>query len=261
MWIGDAVASLDDVLARTRERRLAELRAKSDGQPSQEWIKLLEDDNAALNDKVKELTKHLESLEKEKADLGDKIAHFEYEKECHRQRVTTAETEKRQLQTQLEAIESLTRLPESLFDIVNLIERIHAGQNTFTDRAKESARESNLNDIHKAWRCLWAMATTLYDLHFGGGVISTDLEQEFKSKTGFELSLREGKQTKEDKRLMALRKDQWKGKEIDITSHVKWGSKEPNLLRVHYCPEQDQQILVVGHCGDHLDTSGTRRKR
>ena len=37
----------------------------------------------------------------------------------------------------------------------------------FTDRAKEAARKSSFDDPAEAWKCLWAIATVLHDLHFG----------------------------------------------------------------------------------------------
>ena len=59
---------------------------------------------------------------------------------------------------------------------------------------------------------------------------------------------------------MALRKIVHNGKERDITPHVKAGNKA-RLLRVHFCVDQDEKQIIIGHCGDHLDTYGTRRRR
>jgi hypothetical protein len=59
---------------------------------------------------------------------------------------------------------------------------------------------------------------------------------------------------------MALRQDTWKGQEIDITPHVK-AEKRGKFFRVYYFTDQSQKVIVVGSCGDHLDTSGTRRRK
>ena len=71
----------------------------------------------------------------------------------------------------------------------------------------------------------------------------------------------EGKQTKNDKNLVKLRKLKYMGAEVDITLHVKYGSKAPKCLRVHFYADHERQMLVVGHCGDHLDTYGSQWAR
>ena len=45
------------------------------------------------------------------------------------------------------------------------------------------------------------------------------------------------------------------------TPHVKWGNEPPRLLRIHFFVDREQKSLVIGHCGDHLDTYGTRRRK
>lgn len=60
---------------------------------------------------------------------------------------------------------------------------------------------------------------------------------------------------------MKLKQDTYDGLPIDITAHVKCGdNRPPKLRRVYYYLHHDEKVLVVGHCGDHLDTAGTRRR-
>jgi hypothetical protein len=59
---------------------------------------------------------------------------------------------------------------------------------------------------------------------------------------------------------MALRRVRYDGQDVDITPHVKWGNRVPKLLRVHFYVDRQKGKLVIGHCGDHLDTYGTRRR-
>ena len=54
-----------------------------------------------------------------------------------------------------------------------------------------------------------------------------------------------------------MRKDFYKGQEIDVSPHVKHGTTPGNILRVHYYADLQDKVLVVGHCGDHLDTVRT----
>ena len=83
----------------------------------------------------------------------------------------------------------------------------------------------------------------------------------FTQKTGFELAWTETKQTKRDNKLMALRRIGYRGQQVDITPHVKWGNKPPKCLRVHFWVDRDGTQLVIGHCGDHLNTYGTHRRK
>jgi hypothetical protein len=48
--------------------------------------------------------------------------------------------------------------------------------------------------------------------------------------------------------------------DVGVVAHIKFGSKAPRLLRIHFALDRDSQRVIVGHCGDHLDTAGTRRR-
>jgi hypothetical protein len=76
----------------------------------------------------------------------------------------------------------------------------------------------------------------------------------------FELALTEGKQTKKDARLMALRKITHAGEEFDITPHIKYGNRKPKMLRLHYAIMREAKRLVIGHFGDHLENYSTRKQ-
>jgi hypothetical protein len=101
------------------------------------------------------------------------------------------------------------------------------------------------------------MATLLYDLHFQQQLPFREVAQKFRDSTGFELAVGESQTTKKHKKLGAMRKDFYKGEEIDISPHVKHGTSPGSILRVHYFVHQKEKLLVIGHCGDHLDTVRT----
>ncbi len=110
------------------------------------------------------------------------------------------------------------------------------------------------------WECLRAVATELYELVMQD-LSAQQIADEFRSRTPFDLTWTESKETKRDTRLVGLRKIIYEGQELDITPHVKWGNKAPRLLRVHFHVDRDRRRIIIGHCGDHLDTYGTRRRR
>ena len=41
---------------------------------------------------------------------------------------------------------------------------------------------------------------------------------------------------------------------------MKWGNRAPKLLRVQFYVDRQKGTLVIGYCGDHPDTYGTRRR-
>jgi hypothetical protein len=84
-----------------------------------------------------------------------------------------------------------------------------------------------------------------------------EIVQQFKAKTGYDLAPFEAETTKHNKKLAALRQDTFENQTIDITAHVKHRNAKPNLLRVHFFPHPKKKLLIVGHCGDHLETIKT----
>ena len=103
------------------------------------------------------------------------------------------------------------------------------------------------------------VATVLPRLAFDES--SKDLASEFQRRSGFELSLTEGKMTKKDQALAGLRKITFEGRQWNVSPHVKYGTKPPKCLRVHFALDTDEQRVIVGYCGDHMKTAGTKRRK
>jgi hypothetical protein len=57
---------------------------------------------------------------------------------------------------------------------------------------------------------------------------------------------------------MKLRERIYRGQVIDISPHVIWGNEMPKLLRVHLHVYRPNSVIVVGHCGDHLEVASTK---
>ena len=130
--------------------------------------------------------------------------------------------------------------------------------------AEEYSEEHNRHwckpeQLAVAWEMAFGLATTLYDLVFVEN--SNRLEDAFgESSSSFELAMSEGKQTKKDAKLMALRKLVHDGEEFDISPHLKYGNRKPKLLRLYFAICRDRRCLVVGHFGEHLDNYSTRKQ-
>jgi hypothetical protein len=258
------VTSIGDLATKRRELRLAELRTTALTNPQREWISLLEAENQALVERSRELEQQIEDLDNAQERAEERIE----ELECQADRLSFAANELKKGNDQLEqdnqrllirlaAVESLDRLPKSLEEAIDLIERLHSGRIVFTERARRSASGYRATEVPKAWSCLWSMATVLYDLHFEQAANLRELASRYRETTGFELALFESETTKNNRSLASQRKDQFDGRTIDISSHVKIGRGRSNILRVHYHAHHDRRLIVVGHCGEHLDTVRT----
>ncbi|QBG48278.1 hypothetical protein EGM51_13070 [Verrucomicrobia bacterium S94] len=225
---------------------------KTDGNQD-EWIKLLEETNEELENENRQLEAERNALQTQVQELDDELSNGQYEVRSAKKEAKRLRTQASQMQTKLQALEEFTTLPSTLSEVLQKIGNLHADKVVVIDRALKSAEEyKGFKDLHKAWECLWAASTELYNLHFDEAG-ANNIEMDFKNRTGFDLSLKEGRMTQNDRDLMRLRQVQHNGKTLDITPHVKWGNKEPKCLRVYYAPCPDEQKIIIGHCGPHLD--------
>src|SRR5262249_49089208 len=130
-----------------------------------------------------------ESADADIEELKAELARNAYRQRELEDRCSSAEEAARGLRAQIQAVQKLERLPESLEDVLNLIEQFHPERIVFTEKARKSAASYRFTDIKEAWRCLWSMATVLYDLHFEQRVNLRELSKVFKETTGFELAI------------------------------------------------------------------------
>lgn len=256
-----------DVHERAREARLADLRARelADVEGLREYVGLLEEENRHLHERVDSLGAQFDQIRDEIAEVEELKARLQTvsaERERLRQtQLTHAMADEQAIQQQA-VIASLRALPETLPAILDLISRLFPARVRVTPRAVKSAEDAAIErarDGRLGWPLLHALATTLYDLVFADPPVS-DIETAFQQQTGIEVAFTETKQTNRNDRMMALRRDvDDRGQPIDITPHLKLGSRPPRQLRVHFAIDRERRLLIIGHCGDHLETFGTQR--
>ena len=262
----DLLLSVADVQTREREMRLADLRY--DAAHISEYVRLLEDEYTTQQHRIRDLTAEVRQLVEERAllseTLGTQVRALTRELEAaysDLQRMTAHTA----LDTaQARRLVDLRELPETLPAMLDTIRSLFPSRVHVTERARASATDAAIaatRDARHGWRLLYALATTLYDLIFADAPAG-DLRVRFRDLTGIDLALSEGRMTNDDARLVALRHDvDDLGQPIDITPHLKWGDRPPRLLRVHFAIDRARRLLIIGHCGDHLETSGTLRSR
>ena len=152
----------------------------------------------------------------------------------------------------------LLKYPETLEDALSIISKLNKDRLVVLEDAFDSAKESDFDDLSSAWELLMAMSTTLYDILFKGD--EGNVEKSFKDRTNFDLSMKDSKLLKENAKMMALRRKEYDGKTIEIIPHTKCDSKGKHL-RIHFYIDSQRKLLVIGHCGDHLETPGTKRRK
>ena len=253
-----------DVEAVVRHRRLAQLRTQQSSISNDELMQLLEEENETLRIEKERIENEKSKIEddnlllEERIDsLEDENRRLEYNKDALKANLaqTNVLTDQSKLKT---VLENIKELPKTLSEVVELISAIHPERIAFTKRAIKSACESKFDDVHRAWRILSAMSTTLYDLYFERD--QSDITTMFRYETGIELAMTERKIKKKDNRKMAQRKDTFMGQKIDITPHVKF---DADSTRAYFCAfrQDGTRLIVVGDIGHLRTQGGTKRQR
>lgn len=259
----DTVTTVTDVQTRQRERRLAELRQQAEQQSGEqgEYIALLETDNTDLRRQIQRLHHAVQEAHTMCATDDDHVRRLCYERDLARTQAGQYKNQLDQRAAQQQHVQQLRDLPATLGEMLSLVEALFPTRVRVTARARASAVDAAIGatrDARVAWRMLHALATTLYELLFAEKP-TANLLQTFRAHTGIELTLTEGELTKHSARLRDLRYDfDDTGQPIDITPHLKFGVRPPRLLRIHFAIDRDRRLLIIGHCGDHLETAGSR---
>ncbi len=259
-----AVASIDDVVSRDREYALRDLRERKAELPEKEFVDLILETNAELETDCRSLREECERIRSTNAKLQDDLDEARSERDSRigaakflQSQVDEARATIAALERQASAIEKLSALPGNLTEVMCTIAELRAHRMVITDTAMKSVADATYEDLGEAWRCLWTVPTVLWHLIFEEG--RTDWAEEYTNRTGYALAMTETKATKSDKSIMKSRRILFDGQDIDITPHIKIGSREPKCLRVHFWVDRDRRRIVVGHFGNHMDTAGTRR--
>ena len=107
------------------------------------------------------------------------------------------------------------------------------------------------------WDAFYDLCTRAYDLYLDPD--RKNIVQEFKAGSRFELILGAGSATRKSNALMSGYEDEYKGKKIICESHLRNGSKEsdPKFVRLYFCFDRDDSIIVVSSVGEHKDTAAT----
>jgi hypothetical protein len=177
---------------------------------------------------------------------------------------------KYELQTLQEVFQPVATIPTATFDYVALkkildiaCERyfvedsLHILQATFPERlvilpsAFASAHESRtFRDKKRAFNLLWKLANEYY-LSLCEGKPDGISKQIF----GDDFSAKESETVEKNAIARQLRIFTYKGNDYEMMAHLRIGTKDSiaDTLRVHFRWFADEQKIVIGHCGKHLN--------
>lgn len=228
-------------------------------------------ENPEKEAEVNEVYALVEQIEKERDDYKQQADYFASEHDAIKAELRREKAKSMhylpgqqlldQDRARIKFLDNLSSLPCDLGGTVTCFHNLFPGKLLFADNCKKTANEySSFTDLNVAWEMLYHLGDTLYKLKFESSE-SVDLEDCFKDKTGYALGMSEGRQTKRDSHLMALRQISHEGKVYDITPHVKWGTKPPKMLRIHFAFDEELRQIIVGYIGPHMDNATTRTRK
>lgn len=251
-------ASLKDAEKRF-ERMTREAREMNERLEEQEQlIELYEEENERVMRQNRALEERMRELESDKSQLET----LRYRLVEAQGRADEKAAEAARLKDEAASLEKIDHFPTSLVEELELARRLWPDRIVVLPEAVRSAAAYRYCDLDEEWRILRAVATVLWDIYFGDGD-SSDIDEEFKRRTGFTHTFRESGATNASPALVKLRRRSYKGSEIDITPHIKGsGRRDSSKLhpfRLHYHADAEGKKIVIGHCGEHLDTAGTPR--
>lgn len=221
----------------------------------QQLLDLYEEDNESQANQISMLEEKLATAQAT-ADLAESMryrlgeAYRRAEEEEERVEALTAE---------LSYFHGLDHFPRTLTEELRLAAGLWADRIAVLDEAFASADEFQYTDLDEEWAILKSVALALWPLYFESEGV--DVAREYREKTGFEMSCRDCKTTRRHPESISERRRAYNGREIDITPHIKGNGKVPaHPFRLHFYVDRDGSKIVIGHCGGHLTTSGTRRR-
>lgn len=172
-----------------------------------------------------------------------------------------AEARASQVQKQADVICGMQSFPQTCEESLALAEQAFGSRIAVTERAREAAHNANRSiDSDETFDILRCLATCLWPKYFEEDEADGTAGAEFQNETGYEIAFYESAQTNKDPRLQKLRELSYDGHTIDIAPHVKGKSGKRNApLRVHFAIDRKTRKIVIGHCGEHMETAGTRK--
>lgn len=234
--------------------RIEQLKSSIDNKDKDEMIALYSREIENLQKRFSDAEELLKLYEEENQTLTEKNRTNSWKLTDYKNRLD----ENSMLRKQLEATSKKFSLPENINSCLCLAEEFYSSRIVVHDNAKKSAKDfakKAENDIiRECWEILSAIAFDLYDLKFVEQ--NTNLRDVFSQKTGISFSMTESSTTKKEAAIVKTRKLMYHGKVVEFFPHFR--CRADSNFRIHIAFLDDEQKILICHCGEHLTNAMTR---
>ena len=137
-------------------------------------------------------------------------------------------------------------------DSLAILEHLFGDRLVLLDTAWKSARAAaKFREGARALDLLWKLCTGYHEALCGGGGDKMAI-QVFGNSS---FAARESGPVEDNPRARSLRTFSYKGQSIEMMRHLKIGVKESDAatFRTHFHWDAEDKVVVIGHCGGHLD--------
>lgn len=256
---GGAGGEGTDAARRTAAMEKATEKLRARLAETEELVGLYEAENDGLMSENRSLSARVQSLE----DDVSRLEQLRYRCNEAERREAEKDVQISRLKEDAAAIAHIDHFPTTLVEELDLIERLWPDRVAVLPEARRSAEAYRYCNLDEEWRILRSVATDLWEILFDSGCDEDTIDKEYRARTGFAHTFRESKQTNANPKLVKMRERVWNGRTVDITPHIKGRGRSESArthpFRLHYYADRETQKVVIGHCGDHMDTAGTQR--
>lgn len=153
----------------------------------------------------------------------------------------------------------LDEMPElNLTRIAHIFVEAYPERIDFSERGWKSLCEC-VTAPELFWYTLHSICTVLYPMFFSSG---TEIAKAFNSRTRLTLSFKESEATERNASFMRQREDEYQGRRLFITPHIKSGNGDPSspkFVHIYFSLDKETGRLVIGDTR-HLDVSSTSKR-
>lgn len=152
---------------------------------------------------------------------------------------------------------AIDALPVCNEDVVKYFLAVYGDRIDFTERGISSASKCDIKP-EKVWDILYRVANPMTDLFRSGR--DNLSEKDVADAAGFDMSFREGAETRTREEFMRYRRDVYNGEELLFEPHLKFraGKSEADFQRLHFRYDPETERIVISYLGDHLPSYSTR---
>lgn len=215
-----------------------------------------------LKKKLEEIEEERFSWELEKEEFEERISNLKSDLYSTKSTIDAyfEEVSKSKSREQaLDRIRKISKYPQAPEEVAAYFETHFVDRIAFTDKGHASLKECSTN-LDILWDALYQMVTTLYELYINEKC--PNIDQEFNSRSNFQMVRGEGSRTRENKKQIQQYQDVFNGREISIETHIRTKENQendPRFLRIYFGFDPFSQKLVIGSCGVHKENYASQK--